>query len=729
MCLRSVFEQLDHKLELRSIMKRGREMKKPRFSKLALALVPLMVLGGLVSAVTFFSTKVPNDAYQASTPDDLLFIHHSCGHNWLNHSLYNALLAKAYIDECNDITYGTRMAPDAGRPTSLGNTPGDHTNMNHWILWFNDYLDGMKSYGCADGVNRIIMFKSCYSISNISRDGTEPGNPFSSEQTLVNFKAVYRHPDGPGHTYSHNGYTYRPLEDVFAENPDTLFVPVTAPPRHYAPADATNDEEAYRAREFNNWLKNEWLPSYNAAHPRLNNVAVFDWFHVLAYPDDHPSHPNRLKAEYGGDGGDSHPNKTANRDSTQVFASNPDNFIDNAWTAFISGISESEGPRIAGTDGSTANTPTATSCRLYHPLILKNSSPTAFPTPTLTQTATLIPMPTFTSTPTGTSTPTSTPTPTKTPTHTPTATPTSIGFGLRVGHEAVTQFDDIPDWARNAASNLRVLQLRASTGMHISSGLCCLQGRRYVGGTPDSCLDEIIDWCSDDFGVDAWDRSNWHFIHWDDAICDHTPGGDPGKVNCFAEVVAARYNDYDAFSMKFCFTSFWWPGSPGEDQVLGTWEGYRDAMEKLEAAYPNKTFIWWTKPIKSSHWRGTECQDSQEFNTLVREYAQAHNKILFDIADIESHDEDGNPCYSGCESMCLECNPGGGSHPGEWPCKLRLAKAYWVLMAKIAGWSPGRPSPSPTPTLVPTATPMARLMLPLCQLLRRPTRQCHQRPH
>jgi hypothetical protein len=279
----------------------------------------------------------------AGTTDDLVFIHHSCGANWLSSGLHSALVAKDYIDERNDICYGTDMPPDAGRPDSLG-LPGDNTNMNHWVLWFNDYLEQAKTYGCDTGVNRIILFKSCYPISNVTSDGTEPGSPFSSVQSIANYRAVYRHPGGPGNVYTHpsNGRSYRPIEEVFAANPDTLFIPVTAPPRHYAPSDGTNDQEAHRARVFNDWLKNVWLPGYNAAHPGLNNVAVFDWFDVLAYPDNQALHPNRLKAEYGGEGGDSHPNASGNRDSTAVFATDPGNFIDAAWDAFL------HGPRVDG---------------------------------------------------------------------------------------------------------------------------------------------------------------------------------------------------------------------------------------------------------------------------------------------------------------------------------------------------------------------------------------------
>jgi len=310
---------------------------KMRFFGLVLVLALLGTLSRTVNDVVALSAQ--GDVYPAATTDDLVFIHHSCGNNWLSNSLHDALLAKDYVDERNDIYYGTTMSPDAGRPSSLGGTPGDSTNMNHWIFWFNDYLDGVESHASADGFNKIIMFKSCYPISDITSDGTEPGDPFSSSQTTVNYKAVYRHPDGPGNTYTDASYTYKPLEDIFAENPDVLFIPVTAPPLHYT---ATNDANAHRAREFNNWLKNDWLASYNAAHSGLNNVAVFDWFDVLAYPDDHGDHPNRLKEEYGGASGNSHPNSTANAYSTQVFATDPDNFIDNAWNAFIGSESVSQ---------------------------------------------------------------------------------------------------------------------------------------------------------------------------------------------------------------------------------------------------------------------------------------------------------------------------------------------------------------------------------------------------
>jgi len=280
----------------------------------------------LVSLVALFPLVA-----RGETKDDLVFIHHSCGSNFLRNNLHKALVAKDYIDERNDITYGTKMQPDEGRPASLGRTPGNQTNMNHWVCWFNDYLEGVKQHKCKDGVNRIIMFKSCYPASDIHQDGDGAGNPFSSSKTVANYKAVFRHPAGPGKTYTHNGKTYKALEDVFRANPKTLFIFVTAPPLRHR---SSTDENAHRARVFNNWVKTDWLKSYNKKNPGLNNVAVFDWFDILAFPDNRKTHSNRLQTGYGGASGDSHPNRAANAYSTRVFATKKENFIDTVWEAF-----------------------------------------------------------------------------------------------------------------------------------------------------------------------------------------------------------------------------------------------------------------------------------------------------------------------------------------------------------------------------------------------------------
>ena len=174
------------------------------------------------------------------------------------------------------------------------------------------------------------MFKSCYPISDVGSDGSPPGDPFSSvRRSLANYKAVYRNAAGSGTTYTNGGYSYLPLEDIFAANPDTLFIPVTAPPldlhaaratpMRTAPGCSTTGSRtigsAATTRPIRGWTT--WPCSTGSTCWRI--------------PDDDPSHPNRLKEAYGGTGGDAHPNSAANVYSTQVFATNSVNFIDEAY--------------------------------------------------------------------------------------------------------------------------------------------------------------------------------------------------------------------------------------------------------------------------------------------------------------------------------------------------------------------------------------------------------------
>lgn len=286
----------------------------------------------ILAAILLFAQTETVQAQIIASNDDIVFIHHSCGENWLNGGLRTVLSNKTYIDEVNDIYYGDDLSPDAGRPDSLGDTPGDNTNMNHWICWFNDYLQGVVKFECANGRNAIVMFKSCFPTSSVDSAGSEPGDPFSDWQTTANYKSVYRKYNDPNGVYTRNGVSYKPLERIFAENPNTFFIAVTAPPLNFGPSDSTSDADAQRARDFNNWLKNDWLSSYNAANPGLKNVAVYDWFDALAYPANHAQHPNRLKQEYGGNAGDSHPNSKANQETSAAFSAFLDPFI-TQWTA------------------------------------------------------------------------------------------------------------------------------------------------------------------------------------------------------------------------------------------------------------------------------------------------------------------------------------------------------------------------------------------------------------
>jgi hypothetical protein len=215
------------------------------------------------------------------------------------------------------------------------------------------------------------------------------------------------------------------------------------------------------------------------------------------------------------------------------------------------------------------------------------------------------------------------------------------GQAIVADHRA-TDLGSIPDAAIANAASLRLMVRRASVGGNISSGLDTLQSQ------------------------DAkYDRSLWDF----------QDRGNPGweaKVDDFVTEVALQASSFDVLTMKFCFI---------DPDASFTY--YRDALLQLETAYPAKRLVWWTIPIETY---GNA--DRQAFNDSVRAYALANGKLLFDIADIESHNAAGvkRTDTSGLELLWDEWTDDGG-HLNDAGA-VRVASALWWLMARIGGWTP-----------------------------------------
>jgi hypothetical protein len=206
--------------------------------------------------------SVPNPD-PPSEPVKLIFIHHSCGENWLaddDGGLGIALRDNNYF--VSDTNYG--WGPDS---------IGDQTDIIQWPEWFlgsnsSTYLDalyteyGNNSYDRysrstdpdPNRENEIILFKSCFPNSNLDGNLGDPPAP-GEDLTVGNAK-----------------YIYTELLNYFATRTDKLFIAITAPP--VAPGDSWAPPENTRA--FNNWLVNDWLEGYP-----YQNVAVFDFFNVL----------------------------------------------------------------------------------------------------------------------------------------------------------------------------------------------------------------------------------------------------------------------------------------------------------------------------------------------------------------------------------------------------------------------------------------------------------------
>jgi hypothetical protein len=116
------------------------------------------------------------------------------------------------------------------------------------------------------------------------------------------------------------------------------------------------------------------------------------------------------------------------------------------------------------------------------------------------------------------------------------------------------------------------------------------------------------------------------------------------------------------------------------------WTAYRDMMITKQAEHPSTLLVWWTWPIIASDHSRAYCNEELEgFNDTVRAYVDAHGGVLFDIADIESHDPDGNPVdYNGWEAA-YPAYTTDGAHLSEMG-RQRAANALWSLLARTAGW-------------------------------------------
>jgi hypothetical protein len=253
-------------------------------------------------------------------------------------------------------------------------------------------------------------------------------------------------------------------------------------------------------------------------------------------------------------------------------------------------------------------------------------------------------------------------------------------------HTVIDQFTNIPDEYILAASQLSMMFKHASVGANIDMGLNCMMGN-FEGRRPNIC-DRSLQ--PDQIVIDPkYDRSNWTFEFYQ-PLPEQNPGW-YNKVNIFVDRVnnASPDEKFAVAGYKFGYVDAV-SGSILPDLFFNNIEGDPypsiEDLEALEAQHPDITFIYWTLGLSRSI--GTE--EAARFNQQMREYAAANNKILMDIADIESHTPDGSPCTdvdgNGFEALCEEyTREERGGHLDSQGSQ-RMAKALWWLMARIAGW-------------------------------------------
>lgn len=255
-------------------MKRIDKVKADREVMMRRSILPAAV----VAAALLLAGCGSGDGDSGEGPDSnggamkIAFLHHSTGkviwdggvRKWFKK--YNKSNSKKY--EIKEIVFPKE------KPYGWNNYPYDY-----WKIWVDNAGSEMymeePTLELLAGEYGMIIFKHCFPVSNILPD---TGNPdvASSEKRLENYRAQYD-----------------ALKEKFHQMPETKFLVWTAA----ALVEASTDEErGRRAREFAEWVRNEW-------DEPGDNIFVWDFFELETEGGLF------LREDYAKSARDSHPNK------------------------------------------------------------------------------------------------------------------------------------------------------------------------------------------------------------------------------------------------------------------------------------------------------------------------------------------------------------------------------------------------------------------------------------
>jgi len=136
------------------------------------------------------------------------------------------------------------------------------------------------------------------------------------------------------------------------------------------------------------------------------------------------------------------------------------------------------------------------------------------------------------------------------------------------------------------------------------------------------------------------------------------------------------------------------------------WDQYLGPMTQLEIDYPHVTFVYMTGHVDINN-----DANNKAANDSIRSYCRNNEKVLFDFADFDRHDPEGN-YYEFVHDNCDYYDSVGGSVLGNWATEWQNShtegadwydcgaahsqslnanqKAYgaWWMWASLAGWGP-----------------------------------------
>ncbi len=232
---------------------------------------------------------------------------------------------------------------------------------------------------------------------------------------------------------------------------------------------------------------------------------------------------------------------------------------------------------------------------------------------------------------------------------------------LTADHTSAAAFDEIPDtYIEAAKTNFRIYYGHTSHGSQIITGMEMLADATYEFTTKAPAGGLQIEEAYGDLGTQ----------------------GDLSWAETTRDRLDQTGNDINVVVWSWC-------GGVSDNDADGI-DAYLNAMNGLETEYPGVTFVYMTGHTDGSGENG----NLMRMNERIRAWAQSNDKILFDFADIESYDPDGNyypdtsdDC-SWCDNWCANhtCPTCGDcAHSHCFNC-YNKGKAFWWMLARMAGW-------------------------------------------
>jgi hypothetical protein len=238
-----------------------------------------------------------------------------------------------------------------------------------------------------------------------------------------------------------------------------------------------------------------------------------------------------------------------------------------------------------------------------------------------------------------------------------------------------TDISRIPDqWLQQARAQFRIHYAHTSHGEQIVVGLQRLSANAVAAGLSsarDSRYNFFYDYCQVPSGNDGLRMMDGQQI---DDYCETyvTPDlyweSDSG-LNITRSVL--QNFDVNVSLWAWCTQLDYY----SESEV----QNYLDRMTQLEAEFPHVIFIYMTGNAQS------EEQNRVARNNRIREYCQNNNKFLFDFADLDCWYNGQQHTVNGIPMEHPQYHGDEAGHTTYQSCESK-ARAFWWLMARLAGW-------------------------------------------